>query len=121
MNKRLRKKKRLGEFNWLGFKVHVAWKTELSNEEIHAFYDAYIPFVEKHDFGVHGLISERGMEQYVAKMIATKRRMRGWRRRFRDAHCTEQDRLILLQWLQSHPNVAEFVVGPLRPGWHTKD
>lgn len=121
MNKRLRKKKRRGEFNWLGFEFECRFDPELGTEsdaqgncEVDRFLDAYIAFIESLSLGTGGGTGPRQMGQFVIKYVPGKRRPNG-RTPHRHVHCTEEDRSKVEAWLRSHPFVVDLVFSALIP------
>lgn len=105
MNKRLRKKKRLGEFKEYGFCI-LAIAPDLetaSDAEVDKFCDELILFAEDNGCGVGGCIGHKTDVFYTHLNRGT---------------CTEDDRLKVYAFLLNHPLVTDFKVGPLVDAWH---
>ena len=124
MNKRIRKKKHVGEFDWLGFAIEGNFDPPFPDEnnfvESDKFIDELIDFCEVHDLGVGGGQSAGEFGFFVEKAVA-----RGWKssrqRRWVFKHCTEADRHLLIGWLAGKDFVKDPVVGPLKGTWSDAD
>lgn len=110
MRRRLRKKKRLGEFRELGFDVSylpVAGTTESDNER---FLDAFIESaVEANGLACSG----GGFPGRTMEFFVTRSGLR--------PSTTEGDRRLVHAWLEARPDVASFTVGGLRDAWYGHD
>ena len=83
MKKRLRKKKKLGEFVEYGFEVRILFEPPLNDTDV--WLDKLIDFVEMLDLGVGG-----GYSRYEANFYVTALKRNS---------LTEADRLSLATWL----------------------
>ena len=104
MNKRLRKKRHLGEFQEFGCAVHGALRPALVGPALHAFVDRLLAIVEGRGLALGGGIDAAGqLDGYVT----------------RDGHgsVTEADRAALTGFLASDPDVIEHAVAPLTDAW----
>lgn len=97
MKKRLRKKKRLGEFREMGFAVAIKWTSPTMDW---ALIDGCI---EPAGLGYGG--GGRDGQDF------------GFISRYRKG-CTEADREHVRGWLETCPSVSAFVIGPLVDAWH---
>jgi uncharacterized protein YggL (DUF469 family) len=108
MNKRLRKKKRVGEFKELGFGVLGDLRPGTSDDEIDAFVDRLIVVVEARKLGFGGGGGRDGkFEGFVTRMG------RG--------SATEDDRTALAAFLAGEDAIVRHEVGVLRDAWHGWD
>lgn len=98
MKKRLRKKKRLGEFREFGFEVLF----KFSCPDVDAFLDEYIQMIEHYDLYTGGIFDPAGSEQYVSRY---------------NASCTNEDRQNIKKWLLNHPYIKESEVCELTDSW----
>lgn len=105
MNKRLRKKKRIGEFQELGFEVLADLRDGLSPNEFDAFLDRWISAVEGRQlaFGGGGGHDEK-FEGFFA------RAGRG--------SASDEDRAMLAAFLESDAAVIRHEVRELRDAWY---
>ncbi|MBZ4417867.1 YggL family protein [Myxococcus sp. RHSTA-1-4] len=105
MNKRLRKKKRGGEFKELGFELFGDLRPDVSDDDIEAFVDRLIVVVEarKLAFGGGGGRDEK-FEGFVTRMG------RG--------SATEDDRTVLAAFLAGDDAIVRHEVGALRDAWY---
>lgn len=106
MNKRLRKKKHVGEFREDGFYIK-AQLSFLKNDspECDKFVDDLIEFVESKNLYIGGGV---GTETDV---FCTRYK----------GSCTEDDRQTVSEYLKNHPLVIRFKVGPLVDAWYGSD
>ena len=106
MRKRLRKKKRVGEFQELGFRAGFRFSADLSNEErnniIDHFHENAID-VNGLQFGGGGL----GPEWDGFVMLDKPR-----------GSATEAHRKAVEDWFIQEDLVLEYYVGPLVDGWY---
>lgn len=102
MKKRLRKKRRLGEFREDCFEVAFEIDPSLSAEQVDAVTDAFISMIEEKNlqFGGGGASKWSGIVQGP------------WR-----GSATAADREIVLKWLHNHSCVVNASAGPLRDAW----
>jgi hypothetical protein len=104
MNKRQRKKHRLGEFQELGFELRFCTPESWSEEGQYAFGDACIEQIEMLDLSVGG---RAGIcwDVYVS----------GLKER---STVTPPQRQALVDWLRAHPAVSNVQAGALEDAWH---
>lgn len=109
MNKRLRKKKHIGEFKELGFEVLADLRGGLSPQELDAFLDRWIDAVEARQLGFGGGGGGRDgkFEGFVA------RAGRG--------SATDDDRAALASFLGGNAAVVRHEVRELRDAWYGWD
>ncbi len=108
MNKRLRKKKRVGEFKELGFELLGDLRPSTSDDDIDAFVDRLIVVVEARKLGFGGAGGRDGkLEGFVTRMG------RG--------SATEDDRIALTAFLAGEDAVVRHEVGVLRDAWYGWD
>lgn len=100
MRKRLRKKKRLGEFQELGFEVRTTLRPGLSETEIDAFLDRVIAFVESRGLG-YGGGDTSAFVSYLGR-----------------GSVTEQDREAFSAFLAGDAAVERYELGPLCDAWY---
>lgn len=115
MKKHLRKKKHKGEFNYKGFEISCNFEPELIRDQQDNFLDNFIDFVESVSLGICGGLSPKKMEQFVVKRDES-RKVRG-ELRFKEAHCTEVDRQLVLKWLTARSECKNIKIGPLIGSW----
>jgi uncharacterized protein YggL (DUF469 family) len=65
MNKRQRKKKRVGEFREFGVAAAWRFKTKKSGDEVGAFLDGLFAFVDAEHLGVGGVTTPFGASHFV--------------------------------------------------------
>ncbi|WP_345689672.1 50S ribosome-binding protein YggL [Novipirellula caenicola] len=105
MKKRLRKKRRLGEFREDCFELTFEMSPALSNDDIDSLTDTFIDMIESNglQFGGGGNSLWSGIVQGPCRGAAT-----------------ESDRRAVLDWLNQQPDVLNTQAGPLRDasyGW----
>lgn len=105
MNKRLRKKKRVGEFREFGFPVRFSFSSQLSTEERNSLLDDWI----------HCAIEANGLEFGGG---GTSNIWEGFVACDRRGSATEQHRQLVEEWLSKEPRVLQHDVGPLIDAWH---
>jgi uncharacterized protein YggL (DUF469 family) len=106
MKKRLRKKKRVGEFQEFGFKLGFEMDATLSNEERNALLDAFI----KEAIESNGLEFGGGGSGSVWDGFAAANRHRG--------SAAERHREAVRNWLEGNRKITGFWIGELRDAWH---
>lgn len=108
MNKRLRKKKRVGEFKELGFELRGDLCPGLAGADLDAFVDRLIDVVEarKLAFG-GGAGRDDKLDGFVTRMG------RG--------SATEDDRAAIIAFLAGDAAVVRHEVGALRDAWYGWD
>jgi len=104
MNKRQRKKHRLGEFQQLGFELRFGTPQDWTDAEQNAFWDECIARVESLGLAVGG---GAGVTWDV---FVTALRDRG--------SVTSEQRASLLAWLAAHPGVSQIEAGSLEDAWY---
>jgi uncharacterized protein len=107
MKRRLRKKKRLGEFREFGFEVDAELRKPLAQDEFDAFLDRLIDFVE-----ARGLAFAGG---------PVDGHFRGFVSRFARASPSKDDRAAFAAFLAADPAIASHDVHALRDAWHGHD
>jgi uncharacterized protein YggL (DUF469 family) len=104
MNKRLRKKKRVGEFKELGFELLGDLRPGICDDDIDAFVDRLIVVVEARKLGFGGGGGRDGkFEGFVTRMG------RG--------SATEDDRTALAAFLAGDVDIVRHEVGVLKDAW----
>lgn len=107
MKRRLRKKKRVGEFRELGCDVEATLREGLSEEEFSAFLDRWIDAVEARELGFGGGGSATDFGGFLVRLGRRS--------------VTEDDRAALSTFLQSDPAVVEHEMGELCDAWYGWD
>ena len=104
LNRRQRKKLRVGEFQELVFEVGIRFGQPMEGPRLDAFVDGFIDLVESRRLAAGG--GGGGLEaQWV---VST------WNR----GSATEDDRRAVLDWLLPHPEVVDAKAGALIDGWY---
>jgi uncharacterized protein YggL (DUF469 family) len=103
MRKRLRKKKRVGEFKELGFEVRAALRDGLSREEFDSFVARWLNAVEARRLTFGGGGQDGMFEGFVAGM--------------RRHSATEMDRAELSSFLADEAAIVHHEVLELRDAW----
>lgn len=106
MNRRLRKKKRVGEFRELGFQVYFRLRAGMSENDLDAFCDRLISAVEVGDLEYGGGMNLREGNGFIAHLG------RG--------SATEADREAMRAWFEAEPAVVAYWVGALVDAWYGK-
>ena len=99
MNKRLRKKKRVGKFTEYGFSVDMHYVDDFSEAESLAFLDDWVSVLESNGLCCGSGSNTKKLEGYVA----TEGR----------GTATEDHRRLIDEWLTSHSKVRQHSLGPL--------
>lgn len=108
MNKRLRKKKRVGEFKELGFELLGDLRPGLAGADLDAFVDRLIDVVEARKLGFGGGAGrDDKLDGFVTRMG------RG--------SATEEDRAALAAFLAGDDAIIRHEVGALRDAWYGWD
>jgi len=107
MKRRLRKKKRLGEFREFGFEVDAELRKSLAQDEFNAFLDRLIDFIEVHELGFAGGPVDGHFRGFVS--------------RFGRGSPSEDDRAALAAFLAADAAIASHEVHALRDAWHGHD
>ncbi len=102
MRKRLRKKRRVGEFREDCFAIDFQFDANLSNSERDQMIDRFIAMLERHglQFGGGGIVQWSGVVEFQGRGTAT-----------------QSDRNLVLDWLEQHPEIVAASAGPLRDAW----
>ncbi len=105
MKRRLRKKKRLGEFKELGFEVRIELRAALDAPTHNALIERFIAAIEarKLAFG-GGFGSDNTWSGFVS--------------RYARGSATELDREAIRQWITNEPAIIGHELGPLRDAWY---
>ena len=103
MNKRLRKKRRLGEFREDCFELSFEIASSLDDKGVDSLTDDFIEMIESNrlQYGGGGIRIWSGIVSGP------------WR-----GSVTMADRSTVLVWLAEHPNVLDANAGELRDEWH---
>ena len=104
MRKRLRKKRRCGEFREYCFEVAAAFVPDLSDSEFDRLMDRFIDVIEERSLQMGGAGSRAAWSCVVG----------GVGRR----SPTAEDREWIVGWLSSDPAVVSVDVGQFRDAWH---
>ena len=104
MNRRLRKKRHLGEFKEFGFEISLKLRPELTELELDAWLDDLIEVVEGRNLGLCG---GGNLEQDYYCI-----RLRG------RAPVTIEDREALEKWLSQDGRLISSQVGALEDAWY---
>lgn len=110
LNRRQRKKLRLGEFQELIFEVRMAFKAPLDDANYEPFLDAFIDFIEMRRLAVGGLGGRLPLSETDGMISA-------WER----GSPSDEDRQAVLAWLQARSEVAQAEVGEFVDGWYGWD
>ena len=107
MNRRQRKKLRVGEFQELVFEIRVHFSRSLGCESYDLFLDDFIAFIESNDLVLGSVLYQLGMDE--TKAIVT------------GCGCnspTEEDRQAILSWVKLRPEVSSAEAGDLVDAWY---
>ncbi|MBX7105986.1 MAG: YggL family protein [Gemmataceae bacterium] len=103
MRRRLRKKRRIGEFRQDVFRVTIR-TVAMSREEEDAFLDYWLEAcVEEHGLGFGGGCREGRWDGYIQRSGRTT---------------TDDDRRTIEEWLKNEPRVAAYAIGTPVDGWY---
>lgn len=105
MKKRLRKKRRVGEFREFGFELKFRLSDGLDEAGLDGFWDEFIGEAIE----AQGLMCGGGCGRVWDVFIARPGRH----------SATEDDRREVRAWLDRHPHVAEVYAGPLVDSSHS--
>jgi uncharacterized protein YggL (DUF469 family) len=109
MNKRLRKKKRIGEFQELGFEVSFDVSPKITIAQRNALLDAFITdAIEANGLLFGGGGADKNWEGFVT---VDKRR----------GSATEVHRQSVRAWLEDQKAISNIKIGELRDAWHGWD
>lgn len=104
MNKRIRKKHRLGEFQELGFELVFSTPESWTEADHDAFWLDFIEALERLDLGYGGGGRER-WEGFVTRLDG-----RG--------SVTEEQRAGLVEWLEGRDGISEVRASTLKDAWY---
>jgi uncharacterized protein len=108
MKKRLRKKKRLGEFREFGFEVRFELATGLDTDERDVLIDAFIfEAIEANGLQFGG----GGTDAWSGFVMLDRDR----------GSATEDHRQVVKAWLEQQSDITNVRVGELRDGWYGWD
>jgi len=113
MKRRLRKKKKLGEFREYGFQLVARYPAEITEEQLDSLLMELFNFVEHRNLGVGGGCG-RDVEMFVCRLCRRHRCCSCIRKYGRDRNLgpvTEMDRSAVVEWFRAHGALAE--AGPL--------
>lgn len=108
MKRRLRKKKRVGEFQELGFEVTYRLSGNPQQEGLEAFLWQFL----EHAIEANGLLAGGGGGNPASLFVVSE---------VNRASATDEQREKVRSWLASRPEVVDFDVRPLRDAWHGWD
>jgi uncharacterized protein YggL (DUF469 family) len=105
MKKRIRKKKRVGEFQELGFMLAFRFQKDISVTERNALLDRFV----EEAIEPNGLVfGGGGLDEWEGFVRSDKPR----------GSATEDHRKAVEKWLVQEPLVLSYNVGPLMDAWH---
>lgn len=107
MKKRLRKKKRVGEFAQLGFHIGGTLRKPLPDADLDAFHHRLLALVETRGLSFGGGSSETHFRGFLAH--AGRK------------NADENDRAALVAFLKDDPALTGNEVGPLVDAWHERE
>lgn len=109
LNRRQRKKLRLGEFQELGFEASATFCIPFQYDDgvYDAFLVAFIDFIESRDLLFGGMGGAFPLAKTDAFVTTSKR-----------GSTTDEDRHAVLAWLQARPEIAHAQVGEFIDAWH---
>lgn len=110
LNRRQRKKLRLGEFQELIFEVRARFHAPLDEPAYELFIDSFIEFLEVNRLCVGGMGGR-------LPLLETDGMIDVWGR----GSTTEQHRQMVQTWLQARAEVTEAEAGELVDGWYGWD
>ncbi|UZR28133.1 YggL family protein [Methylococcus mesophilus] len=110
MNRRQRKKLRVGEFQERVFEVRMRFHNPMDDAAHDDFLDGFIALIESRHLAVGGLGGQ-------LPLMETDGIVSAWGR----GSPTEEDRQAVLDWLRRHPRVAGAEAGDFMDGWYGWD
>lgn len=110
LNRRQRKKLRVGEFQELVFEVRIRFHHPMEDSALDGFMDGFFDLVESRRLTVGGLGGR-------LPLLETDGVISAWER----GSPTEEDRQAVLDWLQRQPEVASAEVGAFVDAWYGWD
>jgi len=110
LNRRQRKKHRVGEFQEFVFEVRAAFRQPLDEADYDVFLDDFIEMIESRQLCVGGMGGHLPLAE-TSGVVQTMRR----------GSPSEEDRQFVVNWLRQRPEVASAEVGELVDGWYDWD
>jgi uncharacterized protein YggL (DUF469 family) len=110
LNRRQRKKLRVGKFQELVFEVRIRFHQPMEEARLDTFLDGVIELIEARQLVVGGLGGTLPLLATDGIVSALKR-----------GSPTEEDRQAVLDWARRRPEVADAAVGELVDGWYGWD
>lgn len=107
MNRRQRKKLRVGEFKELIFTVRAKFDRALDESAYDLLLDDFLAFIESRDLAVGGMGGKLPLTE-------TEGVIQAWARN----SPTEEDRQAVVTWLRLRPEVVEAGADDFVDGWH---
>jgi len=116
VNRRIRKKRHVGEFDYLGFEVVCRFDPPLI--DVDSFLDSFIAFAEANGYAIGGGIDQSQMGQFVTR-VRRVRRIGANRFRWAEHSCTPADGDAVYDWLRARlPTSSTIGISELRGAWH---
>lgn len=107
LNRRQRKKLRVGEFQELVFEISIRFRQPMEGSQLDAFVDEFIDLIEPRRLIVGGIGGR-------LPLLETEGIVSTWGK----GSTTEEDRRAALDWLLRHPDVAGAETGAFIDGWY---
>jgi len=107
LNKRQRKKLRVGEFQELVFEIRISFCNSLDEDAYDIFFDEFIDLIEERHLAVGGLGGR-------LPLVETEGIVSAWGR----GSPTAVDRQSVLDWLRQRPEVASAEASEFVDGWY---
>ena len=107
MNRRQRKKLRMGEFQEFVFEIRVGFRQPMNDAALDFFLDGFIDLIESRHLAVGGMGGQ-------LPLMETDGVVSAWGR----GSPTEADRATVVNWLQQRPEVSRAEAGDLIDGWY---
>jgi uncharacterized protein YggL (DUF469 family) len=106
LNRRQRKKVRVGEFQELVFEIRVSFRQPTEDALLDTFLDDFIGLIESRGLAFGGGVNGSSLEGSGV--------VSAWGR----GSPTDEDRQAVLHWLQQRPEVETADVGAFVDGWY---
>lgn len=110
LNRRQRKKLRVGDFQELVFEIRIRFHQTMEEARLDTFLDDFIELIESRRLVVGGFGG-------TLPLLATD----GIVSTFKRGSPTEEDRQAVLDWVRQRPEVAEVEAGEFIDGWYGWD
>lgn len=110
LNRRQRKKHRVGEFQEFVFEVRVRFRQPLSGPEYDPFLDDFIELIESRNLAVGGMGGRLPLAETTGVVQLARR-----------GSPTEEDRQAVLAWLRQRAEVASADASERVDGWYSWD